>query len=123
MKKLLGIVIISLSFSFNCIAGDNIYYCADEQTVGFNAEKSGTKVINFIDKKFKAKIDFENRIFESNDIGNRTKWLHMPSRNFFTDGMTDSIKFYDKVNMKYFRSFMFVAGDSAIFAMGSCTKF
>ena len=56
-------MVISLSFSFNCIADDNIYFCVDEQTVGFNAETTGTKVLNFIDEKFKAKIGFTTSKF------------------------------------------------------------
>ena len=47
MKKFLGIVVITLSFSFNCIADDNIYYCSDDRVVGFNVEKSGAEVVTF----------------------------------------------------------------------------
>ncbi len=123
MKRLLCIVILGLFFSLSSFAEDNVYYCSDDQTVGFNASTTGTQVINFQDIRFKAKIDIDKRIFETSDLGIRQKWLINPSRNFFTDGSIATIRFYDDVNMKYFRSSLFGPTDSVILAMGSCSKF
>ena len=43
MKRLLGIVILCLFLSLSSFAEDNIYYCSDDQAVGFNASTNSEK--------------------------------------------------------------------------------
>ena len=123
MKKILGIVVLGFFINLSSFADENIYYCIDDEMAGFNATETGTKIINFKEDRFTAKINLDQKIFETNGLGIRQKWIANPSRNFFTDGSIASIRFYDKVNMKYFRSSLFGPDDSVILAMGSCSKF
>ena len=67
MKKLLGILVLGLFLSSNAYA--EVWYCSEIGHTGFNPDGSGGyKQVKFVTKKFKAKIDFEKKYFESKDI-------------------------------------------------------
>ena len=119
--KLLGILVLGLLLSFNSIADDQIYYCSDEGVVGFNVEESGAKSIKFVADRWKARIDLEEGIFKPDDLGMTSMWKNAGAKNYFSDGIMSSIRFYE--DMKYFRSSLFGPRDSIIVAFGSCSKF
>ena len=120
MKKLLGILVLGLLWHNVSIADDNIYYCVDESVTGFNVAKTGNKQISFQPRKFTAKIDLENGIFETKNFGT-SPVKRVFSTRFFTDGTSVSIRF--SPDYTYFRSKLLGPVDSITVAYGKCEKF
>ena len=121
MKKLLGIVVLGLLMSFNSVADDQIYYCSDEAVAGFDVDEFGTKNLNYEPQRWKAKIDLDKGIFKPDDMGLTSGWKNAGAKNYFSDGVMASIRFYE--DMKYFRSSLFGPRDSIFVAFGNCSKF
>ena len=68
MKILLTFFV--LFFSFSALSKDEILFCSQDQHTGFKDTDStrNYKQVDFVAEKFKAKINFNNEIFSSNDL-------------------------------------------------------
>ena len=65
-QKILILLIISFSLkAYSSYSG--VYYCSDNKTQGFIPQKD-FEITSFFEKKFKAKIDFENKEILSEDL-------------------------------------------------------
>ena len=132
MKKplllLFSILILPLS-----VNATDIYYCSDDDTIGFDVNNNNYKIItNFDTKKFKILIDFEN--------------YNVVSDNMFMGGVTNQRCLFDNVDktlycinnygrgfsinknsLRYARSTIFIEEiyktDDYILAYGTCEKF
>ena len=72
MKKFLIIFVLCFFCSNVAFSKPEMYYCIEEGSTGFKPDgKGGYNQTNWIKEKFKAKIDFDNLSFESDDI-----WTH-----------------------------------------------
>ena len=65
MKKLSKFLILILSI--NTFAGEEVLYCVEEKSVGFQPEEDYRQT-NFTPKRFTAKVDFVNRSFYAEGI-------------------------------------------------------
>ena len=60
LKKLLGIVVLCFFCSNVAFSKPEMYYCIEEGSTGFKPDgKDGYKRTNWVEDKFKAKIDFD----------------------------------------------------------------
>ena len=129
LYKILTILILPFS-----IYASDVYYCVDDDKVGFEPEE------NFVIKsynlsKFKIKIDFEKGTVESPDLyfesHNNPKCTNDGTSEYGTSALSciHSLGYtivINENNLKYYRSAMFnpgISSDSVIVAHGSCEKF
>ena len=57
MKKLLGIIVLGLLLGSQILAADDIYYCLDDQAIGFSGkEKTYGEVLHYKPQKFQFKL-------------------------------------------------------------------
>ena len=64
----LFVIILILLFSFSISANEEMYYCSDIKSGGFQDNGSGYKLSSLVDKKFKIKINLSNQEIDSNDL-------------------------------------------------------
>ena len=78
MKKFLIIFVLCFFCSNVAFSKPKMYYCIEEESTGFKPDgKGGYNQTNWFEEKFKAKIDFDNLFFDSDDIWTHAKcsWL------------------------------------------------
>ena len=80
MKKLL-VLLFSLIILPLSINASDVYYCSDDSSTGFDT-LNRYKQVNFSERKFKIKIDFENASALSDDI---FYGKHLKPSCFFND--------------------------------------
>ena len=85
MKKFLIIFVLCFFCSNVAFSKPEMYYCIEEGSIGFKPDgKDGYKRTNWVEDKFKAKIDFDfdNLFFESDDlwINAECSWVYDTGR-------------------------------------------
>ena len=129
MKKLLGIVVLTLLLCSSVLA--DVYYCLDKAVAGFKHENGNYRVSNYAPKKFKAKIDFEKGILSSKDLYTDDLYCikissqkysmtcsSMWGEIFTIEGGKSTIDIFN-----YVRAETYGRGDSILTAHGNCEKF
>ena len=67
MKKIFLAFLLSIFFYTYSLAIEKVYYCIETEATGFDGDED-YKQKNYKVSRFKAKIDFENNYFSSEDI-------------------------------------------------------
>ena len=130
MKKLFGIIILSLFLSSNVFA--NIYFCSDKKGVGFAGLKNNHEKRDYRSEKFKAKITFDPPSFSAKDLG--MTWskmiclepvdnLSMTCANDFGDIITTGGKISSENYLRYTRAMTYGRNDDVVIYHGTCEKF
>ena len=127
MKHFLKIIIISFIFSTTSLAQEAVYYCIDDETIGFEYTNKQNQQ-PYTSKKFKAdrfklQINFEDQTVK---MGNFV--LYYRGAAFYSDNIGHSISMpathaiIDRESFSYARSGIF--GDITIYlSVGICEKF
>lgn len=131
MKKIFALF-LSGFFIFNPLAAE-IYYCSDEIKNGIHSvtgKENDYKPTQIILSKFKAKIDFEEMEFISNDLKlTNLKCIMIPGQK----SMSCSSVWGDHISLdatntnsniiRYYRAAIYGRGDTLFVANGTCDKF
>ena len=130
MKKVIWILILVIFFNTQLLA--EVYYCIDKGNSGFKFNNGKYDNQNYLLKKFKAKIDFDQGIFESKDLkmdfevncmsrisDKYSMSCASPYGEIFTiEGDKTSMDIFN-----YVRAQTYGRGDSILVAHGNCEKF
>ena len=127
MKHFLKIIIISFIFSSTSLAEEAVYYCIDDETIGFeNTNKQSQQPYTskkFKEDRFKLQINFEDQTVK---IGKFE--MYYRGAAFYSDNIGHSITMpathaiKDRESFSYARSGIFL--DNHIYlTVGICEKF
>ena len=128
MSKLFLVIIIGFFLSLSIKVSADVFFCSEKDSVGFAPNNYGKYTRGlFKESKFKAKIDFTNKTFISNDI----PLIDYNCTNLSTNGMTcNQLGFLITVNKNDYkfvltRGYGYVLGkkDTISVSIGTCDKF
>ena len=136
--KYLGVLLLVLSGN---VMAEEVYYCSDNYSNGFSKEDGQYKPVNFIERKFKIKLQDDGNIAIENPNRKSGKELYLcstPFNNAFPGKHENRKSCVDKFNSGTFFNFntdngryvflngsgyAFYDGDAVTTMIGTCTKF
>ena len=126
MKKLL--ILFVLFFSTTVLGEEKVYYCIQDGNRGFYSGNNYEEV-NFVEKKFTAKIDFQNLYFSSPDL--YMTYTDCKYTNIYDHLMQCTVDFgsmitINKNNLKFALANLLGIGDDSddlSISHGSCSSF
>ena len=130
MKKLLGILVLSLVWGNHLSANTDVLvlYCEEKIKTGSEG-KDYDKEHSYITEKFRLKLDKNKKRIELNDHSEITYYLLHSNFDllFFSNMMGHSIRLQQisksGKNWQFYRSNILGLGDSIYVSSGTCTNF
>jgi hypothetical protein len=130
MRKLIIIFIILLFHFFSFISfssEDNIYYCIEESSVGFNPNNN-YKLEKFKDERYKVFIDFEEKLIKSDYLyfGTSNDICKIYNNNLYCTNFIGGSFSINKNTLKFHYTSYWIdetPKDHIFIAHGNCEKF